>query len=61
MRTAKSFKNKIIFNLALIALLSNQITCEDIVIDHRITNSQEGIFDKMQQKMAQKEQELQGV
>ena len=38
MKSAKSMRNKIILNIAIIALLSKSIACEDMNIDHRITS-----------------------
>ena len=32
---------------ALLALLSKEMYCEDMNIDHKITSNQEGIFNKM--------------
>jgi hypothetical protein len=38
MKTAKSMRNKIILNIAILALFSKSIACEDMNIDHRITS-----------------------
>jgi hypothetical protein len=38
MKSAKSMRNKILLNIAIIALLSKSIACEDMNIDHRITS-----------------------
>jgi hypothetical protein len=47
MRKTNYIKNKLLFKIALLALLSKEMYCEDMNIDHKIQSNQEGIFNKM--------------
>jgi hypothetical protein len=38
MRATNSIKNKFLLNIALLALLSKEMKCEEMNIDHRITS-----------------------